>query len=158
MSSSNKKELRKTLGAYERVLMILMPTSQAAAWVGLGLAHMGHMPIDRLCLCLSVFYGIWSVRNRFFQSPAERGYYAFSTCALGCQLGLHSAAGRACAVLGALAVFGAFAFAAQSVLRWPLAKLAYVAKKTLTWALFMRVYYVSSLVFWPAAALSLGLA
>ena len=145
------------MGVYERGLMILMPTSQMVAWVGYVATFTGHITIDRLCLGLSVFYGIWAVRNRFFQNPGERGYYAFTFCAIGCHIGLKTATGRAFAVMGALAIFGAFAVAAQRVLVWPLSKLAYVAKKTLTWALFMRVYYVSSLLFWPLAALKMAL-
>ena len=34
------------------------------------------------------------------------------------------------------------------VFPWPLSKLAYVRKKTMTWAVVLRLYFVSSLSLW----------
>ena len=156
--SAPKKELRTTLLVHERAMMVMMPVSQAFAWFSLVAAQFERVPIEKPFALLAIFYGAWAMYNRLFKNPMERGYYAFGTLYLGLYLGLQHPYGRAGAVLGALAVWIAFAVASTRVLQWPPAKLAYIAKKTYTWAIFMRGYWRSSLVLWPLVAIRLYLA
>ena len=97
---------------------------------------------------MSIFYGLWAVKNLLTTKPYEKGHYAFFTCAAGCY-GLRKVeAAKYLAVLGAVGVLAAFVIAGKRVLLWPASKTAYVSKKPLYWAYVMQVYFAQSLLLW----------
>lgn len=162
-SNAPKKELRTSLTPVETLFMYMMPVSNAVCWTVTfltvaGTPRFAHVKLSDVLLGVSLFYFFWALRNRFLAGlTAEKGYFAFGTLAVGSFMGLTTTMGRLIATAGAVAVFLAFAFAARRVLVWPPSKLAYVMKKTLSWAYIKRGYYVSSLFLWPMVIASINL-
>ena len=162
-TNAPKKELRAHLTLGETLLMYLMPVSNAVSWTTVfltvaGTPRFAHVRLSDVLLAIALFYFFWALRNRYLAGlTVENGHFAFGTLAAGCALGLTTTVGRLVAASGAIAVFLAFAIAAKRVLVWPPSKLAYVMKKTLSWAHITRGYYVSSLFFWPMVIASIFL-
>ena len=147
MPPTAQKQLRTSLSAVENVFMLLMPASQAVAW---------KLVLDaddprRALFYISLFYALWAVKNRLSGITRERGYYGFALVCLGTSFADQNDLTRRITLAGIGGVFGAFILAAMLVLPWPVAKTAYLFKKTTTWAHVLRMYYISSLGFWAFA-------
>lgn len=148
---ADKKKLRASLSATETLFMALMPASQAVAIHALHAVWSGERELLPVVTAMSTFYALWAIKNRLTTIKAEKGHYPLIMTLIGCVYAQRGG-GASLALLGALGVLLAFLLAATRVLRWPASKLAYVSKKTLGWAMVMKLYYVSSIASWGAVA------
>ena len=140
-----KKELVQSMSAFNNGLMLLMPVSvSASVWLVSGADNR-----DALChsmASVAAFYTAWALLNKFTTKPYEKGHIPLSMLLVGCLVdGKYTSY---LAVLGSAGTWIAFAVAAQRVFGWPASKLAYVSKKTLTWAHVLRFYFAASLCSW----------
>ena len=143
--SSDRKELRKTMRPFENVLMALMPTSIATS-IYLVVVASTTENLHRSVAAISAFYCSWAIFNFLTTKPQEKGQYPLLLCCVGCLLG--GRIGRYMAITGSLGTCLAFAFVGQKIASWPASKLAYMSRKTLTWAHIMQLYVATSFGAW----------
>ena len=131
--------------------MALMPASQATAWVLILQCWQGRRDLLQTAAALSIFYGLWAVKNRLTTIKAERGYSPMFMTALGCIYAQQNG-NKHLAMGGAMMVILTFLIASTKVLGWPASKLAHVSKKTKAWAYVTKAYYASSIASWSVIA------
>ena len=76
-TDEKKKTLRTVMMPGEYIFMLLMPISQIIAWALVMGPRFGiavNYPFKDVVFGLTMFYGVWALKNRFLSNSMERGY------------------------------------------------------------------------------------